>query len=122
MQAMIRQPSTQRYRLALLVLDLCRTDLRTGRSSNDIHLLRYCNDVSGWKRSLNTSAYAHIALIEEMSKPNNPPPIMAMAAMRYTFPNFFTMLADWDVVVKIQPCVENVLSPKTGEGKGSGRR
>jgi hypothetical protein len=36
-----------------------------------------------------------MALMELMSKPNRPPPMMEMAAMRYMFPYCFTMVGDF---------------------------
>jgi len=35
-----------------------------------------------------------MALMELMSKPNKPPPMMEMAAMRYTLPYCFTIVGN----------------------------
>jgi len=36
-----------------------------------------------------------MADMEEISKPKRPPPIMEMAAIKYTLPIFFTILTDF---------------------------
>jgi hypothetical protein len=40
--------------------------------------------------------------MELMSKPNRPPPMMAMAAMRYTLPNCFTMVGKLGLSMRVR--------------------